>query len=283
MKTIIKQGFVLFILVIFLSSCEEDPLPIIEANHSALRDTTYMVTPPSSAQTKVVLLEDLTGVRCPNCPIAHKAVKDILSVYPNQVVAVGIHPGKAEFPQAYPFNGEPDLNTPFGRKIMDIVTKPAGLPYGMVDRVLKANLTSTWKGYVDQRLAIPPSVNVSIDTVVYDSSSRKLRYSLRIEATAEINESVFISTLIREDSIIQKQDSISTIIEKYNHMHVLRDMPQFKLALNPNGSPSITPGRVFVKDFEVSIPVEWNAKNCSLAVFVHKEIEVLQAAQKGFK
>jgi hypothetical protein len=71
-----KKLFFLFSLIFFLS-CEEVTIPI-----------TDVVIEPTE---KVVLIEELTGAKCPNCPKGTKAIENILSKYPDNVIAVGIH------------------------------------------------------------------------------------------------------------------------------------------------------------------------------------------------
>ena len=59
---------------------------------SSCTEEGVMIPPFEEPDSKrVVLLEDLTGVQCPNCPKGAAAIEDILTKLPNNVVAVGVH------------------------------------------------------------------------------------------------------------------------------------------------------------------------------------------------
>lgn len=273
-----KKSFVLFVLAIALSACEEEPLPIIFNDPEApLRDSTWIKPSPSLAETKVVLLEDYTGVRCVSCPNGHKAVKDILAANPGRVVALALHPGASEFPTARPFEGEPDLNTPYATRIFGLIGKPAGLPYGTSDRVIKSNITGQWAGNVATRLSEPTPINLNLYVISYNADTRELKFGFEAEATANLPENIFFSTAITEDKIMSKQEYQGGIYEVYEHNHILRAMPHFQQNLSTGGNPEA--GRTYLKEFGLTLNPDWNADNCNLVVFVHYGIEILQSKE----
>ena len=53
-------------------------------------------------------MEELTGVRCPNCPDGHQEVESILSNNPGRVLAVAVHTPFL----GQPFPGELKFNYP---------------------------------------------------------------------------------------------------------------------------------------------------------------------------
>ena len=59
------------------SACEEVP-PAIDFSEPVVpsKDSTYTVSTEPPAQHKAVLIEDITGVRCINCPDAALKAKD---------------------------------------------------------------------------------------------------------------------------------------------------------------------------------------------------------------
>ena len=273
-----------FALVIVMASCEEEPLPIIEKEGPApLLDTTYQNASVSAPQDKVVLFEDFTGVRCPTCPNGHKALKDMMDANPGRIVGIAIHPGGTEFNQAAPFKDQEDYNTQWGTQIFTIISKPNGIPYGIADRVNGSNLATQWISQADAQLAVPNPANTELRVISFDESTRELRFEVKFEITSDINEPLFFSTVITEDSLIGKQEYTQGEYEHYVHMHVLRDMPQFALNLNPGNNPPATAGRVFLKQFSYTLPENWNVEHCNLIAYIHKPVEVIQAAEIHLK
>lgn len=266
---------------LLLASCEEEALPInFTKPIAAMVDTTYISATVDPAQSRIVLLEDFTGVRCPTCPNGHKAIKDILAAYPGRVAAIAIHPGKTEFPQAFPFSDEPDFNTLFGKQVMNIIGKPSGIPFGAIDRQLKSNLVTTWDGFVNQRMIIAPVANVEILSTSYLASTREFTFKIKFTFTEDVDEEVFYSTVITEDKISSKQEYTGGIYDPYEHNHILRTMPHFKVSLNPGKIPAIVKGRVYEKEFKITLEPGWVYDNLNLVVYVHKDVEILQAAEE---
>jgi hypothetical protein len=90
MKKICNFVFV----IVFIIGCNETP-PIIDFSekNSDLLDTTYIVSPIPSSVSTMIFVEDLTGVRCSNCPKAAEKIKEIKVANPGNVVAIGAYPG----------------------------------------------------------------------------------------------------------------------------------------------------------------------------------------------
>lgn len=270
----------LIIAAAFLSSCEEEPVPIIlEEGEAPLQDTSYINSSVSAPQDKIVLFEDFTGVRCPNCPNGHAAIEDMQKSNPGRIIAVSIHAGGKTFIQAAPFAGDQDLNTDWGNQIFTIVAKPNGIPYGYADRISSSAITTNWESLCTPRLTSTTSANAEARVISYDPVSRELRYEVKFEMMEDLDESFFFSTVITEDSIVGRQESTQGEIHEYEHNHILRDMPQFKVNLNPNKTPSATKGRVFLKQYSYTLPDLWVAEHCHLVTYIHRDIEILQAAK----
>lgn len=273
----------LFLLAsVFLLSCEEEPLPILSEDPlPPLFDTTYVKSVPTVSQDKIVLFEEFTGVRCPTCPNGHIAIKNMQSNFPGRIVAIGIH-DSSEFNLATPFSGEENLTTLWGKSLLTIISKPNGIPYGIADRVNGSNTTSQWEANALQQMGLATLANAEVKVLNYDPVLRELRFEVKFEVTSDINLPLFFSTVITEDSIIGKQEYTGQpggLVEDYVHFHVLRDMPHFKVNLNPQNEPAATKGRVFLKQYAYTLPEKWKPENCRLIVFIHKDVEVLQAAE----
>lgn len=278
-----KKLSALFILVaFFLFSCEEEPLPILtEEPLPPLFDTTYVKSSPSAAQNKIVLFEEFTGVRCPTCPNGHIAIKDMQNNYPGRIVAIGFH-DSSEFNLATPFSGEENFNTHWGSSLLSIIPKPNGIPYGIADRLTGSITTSEWEANAVQHMGQTTLANAEVKVLNYDPALRELRFEIKFEVTSDINLPLFFSTAITEDSLIGKQEYTGKpggMVEDYMHFHVLRDMPHFKVNLNPGNVPEATKGRVFLKQFAYILPENWDPENCRLIAYIHKDVEILQTVE----
>jgi len=282
-----KQLSALLLLASFaLVSCEEEPLPIItEEGVAPLIDTSYVNPSPAAKQDKIVLFEDFSGVRCPTCPNGHKALEDLQKNFPGRVAAVTIHAGQKEFVQAAPFKdpGQQDLNTSWGTAIFTIINKPNGIPYGIVDRLLGTNITSQWESIATQQMNLTTDANAEIKIISYDDATREVRYEVTFEITSDLNEALFFSTAITENGIVGKQEYTQGEFEDSDHTHILRDMPQFAENLNPNNIPATTTGRVFIKQYVYTLPELWVVEECHMVAFIHKALDVLQAAEVKIK
>lgn len=283
----LKQLSALLLLSSFvLVSCEEEPLPIITKKGVApLIDTTYLNPIPAAKQDKIVLFEDFSGVRCPTCPNGHKALEDLQTSFPGRVAAVTVHAGQKEFVQAAPFKepGQQDLNTSWGTAIFTIINKPNGIPYGIVDRLVGTNITSQWESIATQQMTLTTNANAEIKIISYDDATREVRYEVKFEITSDLNEALFFSTAITENGIIGKQEYTGGEYEEYDHNHILRDMPQFAQNLNPNNEPATITGRVFIKQYAYTLPELWVVEECHMVAYIHKALDVLQAAEVKIK
>jgi hypothetical protein len=205
--------FSLFVFLLSLCTCTETPvlIPDFEA--------------PVSGKT--VLIEDLTGVRCPNCPRGATALESISKKYIDKIIIIGIHGNLLTKPHTdskYDFRStksialEESLKPFLGKPSVQINRKFfEGETYTSIDQI------DLWQSYVEKELARPQEMDIII-TPKYTTNTRKLL--LDITATPLIDEqgSYKISAYIIENNLIDPQETIGSIIKDYKHDHVLRDM-----------------------------------------------------------
>ena len=67
-------------MALAFTACEEIP-PYIDYSVPVVpkKDTTYIASVIPAAQHKAVIIEDITGVRCNNCPSAAQKAMDIMA------------------------------------------------------------------------------------------------------------------------------------------------------------------------------------------------------------
>jgi hypothetical protein len=79
-------------------------LTILILASTSLLAQNYVSTEP---QNKNAILEEFTGVRCPNCPAGHQVMAGILDDNPGRAFCVAYHPYNSSYTE--PYSGDPDF------------------------------------------------------------------------------------------------------------------------------------------------------------------------------
>lgn len=269
------------------SGCEEVP-PFIDYSKKVVlaKDTTYFIDVLPNAEDKNVLIEDLSGVRCVNCPDANVTARNIQAKNPKRVVVLTLFPTSLKN-FTTPFAGEDTLVTQDAENIMTQIMKtPTGLPSGAIDRKLFSGEPSItmretkWEKYTNDQLLLKSKVNTSIE-MTKDEGQRKLVANVKTVFTESFNHPVYLTVMLVESDIESKQDTRGGEVEDYIHHHVLR-----KCITPYNGlqlATTVEKGRVFEKGFEIIVPEKYKFANCSVVAIVNlneaDNKEVLQSIE----
>lgn len=269
--------YLLFSITLFVSACEETPPAIdFSAPIVALKDTTFIAASVPAPQHKAVLLEDITGVRCVNCPTAAKKANDIVTLKSeDSVVVIAIYPIDLMNNFTYPYPNVPQLASQLSKQIVEHVSTPGSLPNGYVDRNKFAGKTdrvigyNEWINYVNERLRVSTPVNITLGKAI---SGRKVTVDMKLEyntLAASGKQHSFCLYLI-ESGIVSTQLDGSGPNENYVHNHALRY--SFGLPVgNPLLSSSIA-GRTYIKQFAYDIPNDYIIGNCRLVCVVLDDV-----------
>lgn len=105
---------------------------------------------------RVVLLEEMTGVSCPNCPKGTAEIEAIKTLYGDQVIPVGIHGIFLSWPTN---ESKYDLRNDFSRQLEANLASGTSKPAALINRSVPSGGTSTvvqssdlWAGYVEDQL-----------------------------------------------------------------------------------------------------------------------------------
>jgi hypothetical protein len=267
MKKIALKTFALSGLLAF-SACKEQPIEIPPLGQGIV------------SQRKV-LVEEFTGVACVNCPQGAAELANLKGIYGENLVIVSIHAG--EFSDPLP-ESKYNFKTEEGTNLENYLGTPIGYPTAVVNRkkFVGANslqaFKNQWSGFIQQDLAIAPSLALNTETN-FDADTRKLDVSVTILPSKNLAGEHRISLMLTENHISDAQEDGGILVEDYEHEHVLRDM------LTPFDGTILTEnlqsGVPIVKQFSMILPVDFNAQNCNIVVFVHHggtpDKEILQA------
>ncbi len=288
MKKIALHLIVAISILTFASSCKEVGPSIDFGTAENFDDTTYLLTTIPPAQNKNALIEELTGVKCANCPVGHQLVKDLKASYPNKIISTANHTNFL----GSPYPGNPDLRN---AKAEDLISSSnygplTDKPSAMIDRTINpANnaylqLKGVWSSAVAGQLSKTTPVNITIVNK-FDSITRELKVKVIAQFTQTVSENLKIVVALTENDIVAQQlQPDNTLLANYVHQDVLRDY----LTLNIGNSLNTTTeaGRVVIRNYTTTLPADWNANNMHAVAFVQKSVsskEVLQVAEEKLK
>jgi len=296
-----KLFFYLLPVLLVVGACKEqftgvnfNPPP---AGEQLYIDSSYQAAVPKQ-ESKMVLLEDFTGLSCVNCPYADDEDSVLRAQYPNQIVSICEHTVIGSLSNPYPGYGA--LSDSDALVNYNLFGNQGSLPYGAIDRTIFSGqdtilqLYGAWGGFMSTEVTLTPPMNVDIVNQIYDTTSGKLTATIQVTYTSIMNEYNYISAAITEDSIIDPQKNFTGWVLKYVHQHVLRKFifPVTGLQLETSGSHSpgniYSPGNTYLVKFNTYInKKEWKPAHCNIVAFVHEEtgrkLKVLQATISHLK
>jgi hypothetical protein len=210
MKNIFLK-LVLITLIVSTYSCKEIPLIISD--------------PEIPESERVVLLEELTGASCPNCPKGSAAVQSIVNKFPDRVIAIGIH---GDFLAQPTSKSKYDFRNPKAKDLEKWFQPWFGKPSASVNRILDdgflmIDVPELWQAAVESELQKPHQLNIILKST-YNPSDRSVKVDVAAIPLEDITGIFNISIYLVESGIVDGQSNGSLIEENYIHNHVLRDM-----------------------------------------------------------
>lgn len=223
----------------------------------------------SGLTKRVVLLEDFTGQRCPNCPDVTKVIEQLHEVYGNVMVAVAIHGG-----QMAVASNKGGLTTGAGEDYNNH-WKLTEWPMVMIDRhSLYAGIgdMQKWVDELKNELEKPTLLRLEGTATLADNT---ISITVKVEG---INGSTTgkLQVWVLEDGIKAPQLSLKEgAIQEYIHNHVLRT------AVNGTWGEdfSIGEGEIVERTFTQALEPNWNKDNLSIVAFVYNDDGVQQVTK----
>lgn len=269
--------FSLLVVIALASSCCEEKEILLPP-----------YTPPnpsSSTGSRHVLVEELTGVRCTNCPDGARTLLSLQSAKgADKVIIVSNHSaGLFSLPYS---DSKYDFRSAEAQSMASYVGQATGFPTAAVNRVVPANAIDTyagsgqWASLIEQELAKSNVVNMDLKTE-YDTLTRRLNLSVDIVPLSHLSDEHRITVLFTQDKIVDVQLDNGIKIKDYEHRHVLRGV-----ATSPVGDvigQSFEAGEKITLQYTYTLPNTWKDKDCSIVAFVHRgnvsNKEVLQVTE----
>ncbi len=248
-----------------------------------------MIVPFVPEGDRVILLEEFTGKGCTNCPKGSREIENLLTLFPDNLVAVSLHAGFFADPSIFPL-GDYDLRTDEGEELIDYLGSPIGYPSGIVDRtVFNGEMqlgANAWASAISQYLQTPPAIDLAI-IKEYTDATRELVVTVNGIGKEEVSGDITLSIMLTESGIVDAQDDQEAggIVLDYVHKHVLRDM--MTPAKGETIVTNISGGQTFSKTYTLTLDPAWVADNMEIVAFVSNvngiNFPVIQAAHTGVK
>lgn len=288
----LSSFFFLFICYTLIS-CQETP-PAIDFSAPELfllEKNTYTIPEHELPvkQNKNALIEDVTGVRCQNCPAAAEKARELKNTNPGRVVVVGIY--TKNYPTlTSPHDEDMDLRTAEATSIHDVLYAGTPLPGGGVNRKVYPGQTAInqmkdlWPSRVNSELSLESDVNLTAALKWVNDSTVDIEalFVFRTNRT----DKVLYSLMLLEDGLVTAQTGGGgVLIEEYEHEHVLR-----KMYTPYSGSPLIEQpetGKAVDIKWRIYLPdyVDYNKSSLVLFLNLNEENnqEVLQCIELKLK
>jgi hypothetical protein len=268
--------FATLLLLATLASCDYVEFPDNTGNGGG---------PAPEGPARKVLLEDLTGHTCNNCPAATDIAVDLHDVYGDALILVAVHATAFAEPGAPPYDN--DYRTIAGEEYINTFGV-GSLPAGFVSRREFNNSIivgdGNWGSAVAEIINTPADVEVLFDTVTFDSGTNTVNMTIQVIPVNDLTGDHNLTVYLTEDSVVSAQiDNRETPpdVLDYVHRHMLR--------ANVNGtwgepviSGSASAGDTLVLSYSYVLPAAViDPAKCSLVAYVYRtdNYEVLQAEE----
>lgn len=248
-------------------SCKESPVPIPDFE---LPDT-----------ERVVLIEYLTGVKCPNCPKGSAALKNIEASFPGKIAIVSIHGRLQTDPLSV---SKFDFRTPASNQLEALHNPFLGKPAALLNRVkfpdepfIPVDFVDLWPSYIENLLSQAYQIDL-LPEITYDGVTRKLDLRVSLLPKENLVPGYKISVFVTEGGIVDAQETIGSIIPEYIHDHVLREM----LTAVPGDAliNELLKNQPVIKAYTYTIPAGFDANHIEVIVAISRPDGTIDQALK---
>ncbi|MDR1848184.1 MAG: Omp28-related outer membrane protein [Bacteroidales bacterium] len=268
-----RTFFSLFAVVItslaFIVSC--DNIDEKEILTPIIGETTQSVPITTTDTVQKVLLEDITGWSCTNCPAAAREAANLLLQYPGTLVVMAVH--ATAFAKPSQTNHNVDFRTEYGEQWVEDFGI-SGCPSGLVNRVKEGGVFpvqyADWATKVAERMQREHVLDINLGAK-YDGDN-KIVVSIENKVLKEIDFPMLINVVVLESKIIGVQRDGTEKDTAYEFNHVLRTNGLIDFPLTYDKTDA---GTTINKNYFIEVPFKedeisplWNLDNCKVVVFV---------------
>jgi len=252
----IKAYIVLLIAAVLMAAC------------SHIDEDEQLIYVKPTPVKRSVLLEDFTGQRCINCPVAAQEIAKLHEQYgEDAIIAVSIHSGPLGFHTNSRFVG---LSTDVGDNYYahwNLEYQPVGL----IDRGNPAEYTA-WSTLIREELQKTAPVEITLEMSCVDN---ELIINSQVKGIDGDSDGKLQLWLVEDNITAFQLMPDGTRNDNYIHRHV------FRAVINGEWGEDITvkEGYTVKDDHSITLTDEWNKENLSVIAFVYNSSGVLQVTK----
>lgn len=290
-----RFSFSAFCLIVLLSlgACDVIEAPYLEKDANAFAASSEECIGFANAQgdpfagvpiVKKVLIEEITGHQCGNCPEATETIHHIANnVFPGKVISIGIHSGPLARFKEGASKYFTNFTTPEGDEIYGELNSANAVPFGMIDRKIMNTAFGTWQSAIESQLQEPADVGISIYNC-YNPDSLLLSAVINLKYFKDVSDEDRLTVYLIEDNIVDWQKDYNASnpdIENYTHHNIFRD------ALNGTwgelvSDASIKSGDTFQQAYSLRINEGYDVNNCKVVAFVYdKDTRIVRQVEEA--
>jgi hypothetical protein len=285
-----KFTFILTVVTILFFGCKKEEVesdPVLDP----LSQYNWTISMAEPTTQRNIVIEEFSGAMCRFCPIGHRELKRLDSIYGSQVIPVSIHAGN--FAQVQSDNTKPfhlDLRIPLdpgesiskGETYLNTFNPNRTYPRGIVSRLTEETQSpSRWQGVIDNVKNDPVKAIINLE-VRYAENEELIHVLIDYAFTSSSANYYNLQVYAIENEIIGWQDDLGTRLEFYPHNYVLRK------ALNGTWGEFLfetTAGNSYRKEYVLNKEPHWNSNNVKIVAFIADATtkEIIQANQTSLK
>jgi hypothetical protein len=177
----------------------------------------------TNPQNKNAIIEEFTGVRCPNCPAGHNIAKSILNDYPGKAFVIAYHPQNSGYTVPRKTT-DPDMRRTYPNAFYSSsYVGSRFMPGAMINRRLwnskRLSGRGGWRSKSETIMNETSPVNIGLKST-YDIAGDELDIDIEVYFTDNVTDPLSLYVYLLEDSLVAKQSNGGN---NYVHMHVFRE------------------------------------------------------------
>lgn len=224
-------------------------------------------------QNKMAIIEEFTGVRCPNCPAGHTEVSNILAANPTTAYVVAYHPNNSSYTP--PYSGDEDFQRSYPAAFYS--TPFAGtsrfMPSAFINRREwspgeKISSRSIWSSSATTIMGESSPMNVGV-LATYDESTMMLSVTVEVYYTSNVTDQNSLYVVLSEDGLVTSQQAGAS--GAYTHKHTFREAMSAQWG---DAIATTTMGNMetFTYTYDNSI-TQYDMNNCNVLAFVENKTD----------
>lgn len=222
-------------------------------------------------QNKVAIIEEFTGVRCPNCPPGHTILDNLITASPTTVFVVAYHPNNSSYTP--PYSGDEDYQRSYPAAFYStpFCGSSRFMPSAFINRREwspneKITSRTNWAPSANTIRTEMSPMNVGV-LATYNEATMMLDVTVEVYYTANVTDQNSLYVTLAENGLVSSQQAGAS--GAYTHKHTFRE------ALSAQWGDIITPtgmGDMVTRTFSFdNSTTQYDMSKCEVMAFVENK------------